>query len=667
LNADQPVRPGQRIGKYVLGEPIARGGMAEVWSARVEGPEGFVKSLALKFVLESFRGDSELERLFVNEARVAAQLQHANLVSVFDFDKLADPEDASGGRYYIAMERVDGYDLRRVGQDAHRQGRRLPTSVMLHIAGEVLKGLRHVHERRDHESHRPLGLVHRDVSPHNILIGMGGEVKLSDFGIAKAMAQSFGTQSGLIRGKLAYASPEQLRNEPLDHRTDQFALGVTLWEGLAGRRLFDGTDAREIIAKVNNADVPPLPSEAGVDARVEAIVRRMLAAQANARFPSTAEALSAVLSAPGYTPDGAPLAALMAELFAPAPREVPPTLRLSDGQNRGGTARLHAGLAATGLAETKTLDRGPEAVKAGDDRATANDRLGRPSGERPREAREEGKRRVSGAREARGDHRGEGRGQRGTGSGATRAVPVVRQRTPFTVTGSSYVSGAFPDDLLKLVRARPSPRMVLAVIGGVAVVAGVGALVWQGSGDADPPASPDTTAAVRPPPAQDPPSSELDHPDRGSAGPNQAAASVRNGQLTAPDAGSGGPPAADNSERASGAVDDAPAAEPTDSWSPARADEGKRRAALQNGRRRDQTPRASDEQQPPPENSLVGAGASAWQPPAPGRGVAPLSPLSPPPLSPVPPVPSLSVPEKPSLRVEPGPSGVTPNGAPVLQ
>lgn len=477
MNADHPVRPGQRIGKYILGEPIARGGMAEVWSARVEGPEGFVKSFALKFVLESFRGDSELERLFVNEARVAAQLQHANLVSVFDFDKIEDPGDAGSGRYYIAMERVDGHDLRRVGQDAHRRGQRLPTAVMLHIAGEVLKGLRHVHERRNPENLRPLGLVHRDVSPHNILIGMGGEVKLSDFGIAKAMAQSFGTQSGLIRGKLAYASPEQLRNEPLDHRTDQFALGVTLWEGLAGRRLFEGADAREIIAKVNVAEVPPLPPEAGVAKAVEAIVRRMLAAPPRARFSSTAEALSAVLGAPGYTADAAPLAALMSTLFAPPSREVPPTLRLHGVQAEAGN--VHAGLAATGLAETKTLDRGPPdrgasaqpnaAALAHSEIPTVNDRArGRATVEKER--RPARARAIGGARE--------------------QAKERVRARDPLSVTGSSYVSGAFSDDAVRAARVRP-PAGAMVVMGAVAValLGVIGFVAWRGARRDEPAAS----------------------------------------------------------------------------------------------------------------------------------------------------------------------------------
>ncbi len=161
LNADPLVRAGQRVGKYILGEPIARGGMAEVWAARVEGPQGFVKSLALKFILDSFAGDSELERLFVNEARLAAQLQHANLVSVFDFDKISDGNGQA--RYFIAMERIEGQDLRRVLQNLVKRGRRLPPEIALHVAGEVLKGLRYVHERREPDTQRPLGLVLRDV------------------------------------------------------------------------------------------------------------------------------------------------------------------------------------------------------------------------------------------------------------------------------------------------------------------------------------------------------------------------------------------------------------------------------------------------------------------------------------------------------------------------
>jgi hypothetical protein len=311
------VQPGQRIGKYVLGERIAVGGMAEVWAARAEGPEGFVKPVALKFILESFSGDPELEKLFVTEARTAAQLQHANLVTVFDFDKVVtDPERGGGGRYYIAMEHVEGYDARRVVEAAKHAGHVFPPALALYLGGEVLKGLRYVHERR--EKGRALGLVHRDVSPHNVLVGFSGEVKLSDFGIAKSLAHSTRTKTGTIRGKLSYASPEQLNGEPVDHRTDQFAMGITLWEILAGRPLFDGNDEVEIVGKVMRCDIPPLAlvsPERKVQPLVEGFVRKMLSARKEQRYATTSAALSALLALPGYSADGAALGELVRRLF----------------------------------------------------------------------------------------------------------------------------------------------------------------------------------------------------------------------------------------------------------------------------------------------------------------------------------------------------------------
>ncbi|MEP6654048.1 MAG: serine/threonine-protein kinase [Myxococcales bacterium] len=354
------MRSGQRVGRYILGEQLGRGGMAEVWSARAEGPGGFVKSLALKFIADSFTGDADLERLFVNEARVAAQLQHANLVSVFDFDKWADPESGEPGRYYIAMERVEGQDLRRVLQVARHQGQRLSPALALHIAGEVLKGLRYVHEHQASgvasgagpvgvpgAGASPSGLVHRDVSPHNVLIGRGGEVKLSDFGIAKVMSQSLGTQVGMVRGKLAYGSPEQLRGEPVDHRSDQFALGVILWEMLAGRRLFEGANEVEIVGKVLRCEIPALP--ATIDPQVDRVTRRMLASAPADRFPSTGDALAAVMATPGYAAHAPALVELMYGLFAPRPLVLPPTVPLviAPGPPRGG------------LAETSELESTP--------------------------------------------------------------------------------------------------------------------------------------------------------------------------------------------------------------------------------------------------------------------------------------------------------------------
>lgn len=445
LNPDPFVRPGQRIGKYTLAEPIARGGMAEVWAARVEGPRGFVKSLALKFILESFAGDPDLERLFVNEARLAAQLQHANLVGVFDFDKVPAGEGNGVGRYYIVMERVHGHDLRRVLHNVYKRGGRLSPAIALHIAGEVLKGLRYVHERRDPATQVPLGLVHRDVSPHNILIGMGGEVKLSDFGIAKAITQSLGTQAGTIRGKLAYASPEQLRSEPLNHRTDQFALGVTLWEALAGQRLFEGGAEMEIIGKVLRGQVPPLPAQAGVPPETEAIVRRMLAVNADERFLSTAEALSAILTAPGYSSDATPLEALMREVFAPQNLEMPPTLPLETPGDGAAPVAVNR--------EVETLKKLPAAEPI-----------------------------ASGAFSERSHTLGRKSPHRGLSDG----VPVGRlseghvpnsvtlAEPERSVTGSAYVSSA--DEMIAVARSRSHrPARIVGLAGALAI--GVGGVV----------------------------------------------------------------------------------------------------------------------------------------------------------------------------------------------
>ena len=328
------MRSGQKVGKYILGERIARGGMAEVWAARVEGPEGFVKSVALKFVVDP--GDPEMERLFVNEARVAAGLQHPNLVTVFDFDRVTDATELGGhapGRYYIAMERIEGHDLRRVLRTTRERGQRFPVDLALHVAGEVLKGLRYLHERPPSGGTRGPILVHRDVSPHNILIAYAGDVKLSDFGIAKVVTRVPGAESGLVRGKVAYASPEQVLGQPVDHRSDQFSLGVTLWEMLAGQRLFGGTSDVETMNRVLAGDIPELPHDLGIARELESFVRRMLAASPEARHPTTAAALSGLMALPGYPGDGASLGDWMLAALPPrAPAVLPATqlLPLSD-------------------------------------------------------------------------------------------------------------------------------------------------------------------------------------------------------------------------------------------------------------------------------------------------------------------------------------------------
>jgi serine/threonine protein kinase len=366
------VDAGRRIGKYVLDERIAVGGMAEVWAAHAEGREGFVKPVALKFILESFSGDPELERLFVNEARIAARLQHANLVAVFDFDQVQPGAGRGAGRYYIAMERIDGYDLRRIAEAARAAGYVFPVPMVLYLAGEICKALRYVHEKR--EGGQPLGLVHRDVSPHNVLVGATGEVKLSDFGIAKAREHSArSTKPGSLRGKLAYAAPEQLNGHGIDHRADQFAAGVTLWELLAGRRLFDGESDLEILGRVARCQIPTLAEAGGrrdVPAAVEAALRRMLALDPAARFPTTADALSAVLALPGYTPDGAPLGELVRTLFRSAAPEIAHTLPIQAApaaarRSEAPTRTMHEAVTPldSSISATADVRSGPRAAR----------------------------------------------------------------------------------------------------------------------------------------------------------------------------------------------------------------------------------------------------------------------------------------------------------------
>src|SRR5262249_27229916 len=164
-------------------------------------------------------------RMFIDEARLAAQLQHSNIVQIFDFDQ-------AEGSYYIAMELVEGCDLRRLEQDLRLQAQQLPMPVALYVAVETLKGLHYAHTKSVGD--RPLGIVHRDVSPQNILLSRSGEVKLSDFGIAKAQARATATRTGVVKGKLSYMSPEQAEGQPLDHRTDLFAVGVILYHALTG-------------------------------------------------------------------------------------------------------------------------------------------------------------------------------------------------------------------------------------------------------------------------------------------------------------------------------------------------------------------------------------------------------------------------------------------------
>jgi hypothetical protein len=277
------------FGKFLLLEQIGSGGMAEVWRAELPGPEGFVKDVALKLIRAGSEGRPEWVRMFAQEARLASRLTHANVVQVFDFGEFE-------GRHYIAMELVRGRTLREVLRRCREMGLRLGVARAVHVCAEVARGLAYAH--RYEEGGRPMGIVHRDVSPQNVLLSFEGEVKLADFGIARALGVAEATAPGTVKGKAAYMAPEQARGEPVDGRVDVFALGVILWELCAGRRLFARDSDAATLSALLSATPPALPSTWN-DAAPPELDALVLAALERdpARRTGSAEELVAALAA----------------------------------------------------------------------------------------------------------------------------------------------------------------------------------------------------------------------------------------------------------------------------------------------------------------------------------------------------------------------------------
>jgi serine/threonine-protein kinase len=270
------------LGKYKLVKLIASGGMAEVYLARQAGAAGFEKRVCLKRILPHLARDKQFVDMFLNEARLAASLDHPNIVSIFDLGE-------ANGNYFIAMEFIDGPSLRAVHKRAADLNELLPIPELLKIISMAAGGLEYAHNLCDADGNA-LGLVHRDISPDNILVHRNGSAKVVDFGIAKAANSSGHTRTGTLKGKVAYMSPEQLRGEPLDRRTDVFALGVVLYEMVSGRRPWDAVSDVALIGKIVAEDAPPL-GELRPDAPRELlnIVDRALAKDRGQRHQSCAE------------------------------------------------------------------------------------------------------------------------------------------------------------------------------------------------------------------------------------------------------------------------------------------------------------------------------------------------------------------------------------------
>lgn len=308
-----------RLGKYRLARHLATGGMGEVFLAEQEGPGKFSKTVVVKRLLRHLASDRRLVAMFHNEARLAALISHPNVVQIFELGE-------DDGVHFIAMEYVRGPSLRDAMDAAEARQTTLPVVLAVHVVAQVLHGLEAAHSLV--KDGRPLGIVHRDVTPENVLLSYDGAVKLGDFGIAKARSLTAAGRTTL-RGKSAYMAPEQYEDRPIDARTDVYAAGVVLYELLAGRLPFDGTNEAAVMHAILTAEPAPLVDLGrGVPPGVSAAVDRALSKDPEDRFASAAEMaaeLEACLVEMGARPSAAMMRAYLAELFGDASREEPGT------------------------------------------------------------------------------------------------------------------------------------------------------------------------------------------------------------------------------------------------------------------------------------------------------------------------------------------------------
>ncbi|HEY4222062.1 MAG TPA: serine/threonine-protein kinase, partial [Myxococcota bacterium] len=295
--------------KLLLGARIGRGGMAEVFAARLTGVAGFQKDVAVKRVLPRYAKDPEFLGRFLDEARLAARLTHPNIVQIFELG-----QDA--GDHYIVMEAVRGVTLRATMNALADRSEKMPVAIAVYIAQSLCAGLSYAHELTGSDG-KPLGIVHRDISPQNVLLGFQGGVKLIDFGIARAKDIPALTQAGRVFGKPHFMAPEQVLARPVDHRADVFALGVVLYELLSSARPFDGT-TQEIVDKIAAGERERLDNlEPDLDRELVEAVEGALAHEQEMRWPSARAFGAALASSSGSFHAGQhDLEAMLARLFA---------------------------------------------------------------------------------------------------------------------------------------------------------------------------------------------------------------------------------------------------------------------------------------------------------------------------------------------------------------
>ncbi|MFO0661759.1 MAG: serine/threonine-protein kinase, partial [Polyangiaceae bacterium] len=331
------------LGRYRVVDEIGQGGMASVHLARMDGPGGFQKWVAIKKIHAHLTEDEQFVHMFLDEARIAAQISHANVSQVFDLGE-------TNGTHWLAMEYLHGEPLREVMRCVEEGAPRMDPSIAAKIIADAAEGLHAAHDLRDKNGNL-LGLVHRDVTPHNLFVTYEGTTKVVDFGIAKVAGRLSSTRAGTLKGKLAYMSPEQVRGQEIDRRTDIFALGVVLWELTTGHRLFRMDSDLETLEKVQNCVVPP-PSTIvdGYPPDLESVVMQALAKNKERRFQTARDfsrALQQHLMRRGVLIGNEEVAAYMQHLFHDRIRqrdahlrwaaEVTQTLSIDDIQSARGS------------------------------------------------------------------------------------------------------------------------------------------------------------------------------------------------------------------------------------------------------------------------------------------------------------------------------------------
>lgn len=371
--------------KFEILEMVAKGGMAEVYRAKTVGVQGFEKEVCVKKILPHLTEDESFVTMFVNEAKLAATLNYANIVHVHDLCVSAS------GEYFIVMEYVHGKDLSDVIRAAQLSGREVPPEIVTYVCREVCKGLHYAHSKTDLDGAK-LNIIHRDISPHNVLVSFMGEVKITDFGIAKASSIVNKTAVGILKGKYGYMSPEQARGQPLDHRSDIFNTGIVMYELLVGERCFAGSSDFSTLNLMRNAEVtPPTKINGSIPSSLEAIVLRALSRERKDRFQDALElerALGAFAKEQGAVCTATDAAEFMRELFA----------NLDESQGEGSSTGVLSLSSVVGPPPTSDDQKADHKVEAAPRAQTPADPIPPKSAEPGQEALARAKRRATKAK-----------------------------------------------------------------------------------------------------------------------------------------------------------------------------------------------------------------------------------------------------------------------------